>query len=46
MKELNEILYDILLKFDLEKNSNNKFKVNQALIKDYFNSPNVQKNKI
>ena len=45
MKELNKILYDILLKFDLEKNSNNKFKVNQALIKDYFNSPNVQKNK-
>ena len=37
MKELNKILYDILLKIDLKKDSNNEFKMNPDLIKNYFN---------
>ena len=36
MKELNKILYDILLKIDLKKENNNSFKLNQALILNYF----------
>ena len=34
MKELNKILYDILLKLDL--NLNNKFSINPDLLKKYF----------
>ena len=34
MKELNKILYDILLKIDL--NLNNKFTINDNLFKKYF----------
>ena len=36
MKEFNKILYDILLKIDLKKDSNNEFKMNSDLIKKYF----------
>ena len=37
MKEFNKILYDILLKINLEKNPK-KFKINQKLINQYFES--------
>ena len=36
MKDLNNILYDILLKVDLNEISNEKFKLNKNLIKRYF----------
>ena len=36
MKEFNKIMYDILLKLNLENKSNNKFKINHALILKYF----------
>ena len=36
MKELNKILYDILLKLDLQKDDEQKFKINLDLIKNYF----------
>tara|TARA_B100000035_G_scaffold311511_2_gene321175 strand:- start:60 stop:557 length:498 start_codon:yes stop_codon:yes gene_type:complete len=36
MKELNKILYDILLKIDLKKEKKNEFKMNSDLIKNYF----------
>ena len=39
MKEFNKILYDILLKLNLEK-KNNTFKINQELIKTYFENLN------
>ena len=46
MKDFNKILYDILLKIDLEKNSN-KFKVNPVLILSYFNTlKNEDKSKL
>ena len=38
MKELNKILYDILLKIDLKNSENKKFLANPDLIKKYFNS--------
>tara|TARA_E500000178_G_scaffold332673_1_gene366775 strand:+ start:806 stop:1309 length:504 start_codon:yes stop_codon:yes gene_type:complete len=38
MKELNKILYDILLKIDLNKNDNKGFKLNKDLLKKYFTS--------
>ena len=37
MKEFNKVLYDILLKIDLSKTDNKTFKINPALIKNYFN---------
>jgi len=36
MKEFNKILYDILLKIDLEKVDNYNFNINIELIKKYF----------
>tara|TARA_E500000178_G_C16986685_1_gene738619 strand:+ start:632 stop:1135 length:504 start_codon:yes stop_codon:yes gene_type:complete len=36
MKEFNKILYDILLKIDLEKVGNYNFNINIKLIKKYF----------
>jgi hypothetical protein len=36
MKEFNKILYDILLKIDLDKNLKNKFKINHILALKYF----------
>ena len=36
MKEFNKILYDILLKLDLNKDNNDKFEINVKLIKNYF----------
>lgn len=38
MKELNKILYDILLKIDLNKNDNKGFKLNKDLLNKYFTS--------
>ncbi len=43
MKEFNKILYDILLKINLEKTPK-KFKINQKLINQYFES--LKSNKI
>jgi cytochrome b pre-mRNA-processing protein 3 len=43
MKEFNKILYDILLKLDLEKNSD-KFKINSNLILNYFECLNTNEN--
>ena len=42
MKELNKILYDILLKIDL--NLNNKFSVNEDLFIKYFSLAKDEKN--
>ena len=36
MKEFNKILYDILLKIDLNKKDNKTFKINSSLMKNYF----------
>ena len=36
MKEFNKILYDILLKLDQKKETNNSFQLNQSLIFKYF----------
>ena len=36
MKELNKILYDILLKFELNNNLEDKFKINPLLVSKYF----------
>ena len=41
MKEFNKILYDILLKIDIKKDSKNEFKMNSDLIKNYFTGFNV-----
>ena len=38
MKDLNKILYDILLKLDEKKNNNNEFKLSKTLIIKYFSS--------
>jgi cytochrome b pre-mRNA-processing protein 3 len=43
MKEFNKILYDILLKLDLDKNNSNSFKINHNLISKYFNELNDPK---
>ena len=48
MKDLNKILYDILLKIFTENSSNNEFSINFNLIKKYFknfNDPNDEKYK-
>jgi len=44
MKELNKILYDILLKIDLKSSENKKFTPNPDLIKKYFNCFKNQEN--
>ena len=36
MKEMNKILYDILLKIDLKISNKNKFEINENLIIKYF----------
>ena len=38
MKDFNKILYDILLKLDLDQNDNKKFRMNFLLIKKYFST--------
>ena len=43
MKEFNKILYDILLKLNSET-QNNKFAINEKLLKSYFNSLNNHQN--
>ena len=43
MKELNKIMYDILLKLNTEKYKNG-FKINHSLILSYFNSLKDKKN--
>ena len=43
MKEFNKILYDILLKLNLET-ENNKFTINEKLLKSYFSSLNNYQN--
>ena len=43
MKEFNKILYDILLKLDLDKDNSNSFKINHNLISKYFNELNDPK---
>ena len=42
MKDFNKILYDILLKLDLNKDDNKNFKINSSLIRNYFNSLNTK----
>lgn len=42
MKEFNKILYDILLKLDLNKDDNKNFKINSTLMKSYFESFNTK----
>lgn len=37
MKELNQILYDILLKLDKKKENNEDFKLNESLVSSYLN---------
>ena len=47
MKELNKILYDILLKLELKDNENqNIFKLNDNLVKKYFESLNNEKKSV
>ena len=36
MKDLNKILYDILIKIDLKKDSKTEFEISPELIKKYF----------
>ena len=36
MKDLNKILYDILLKIDQKRDVNNSFELNQSLVLNYF----------
>ena len=43
MKEFNKIVYDILLKLNSET-QNNKFAINEKLLKSYFNSLNNHQN--
>ena len=43
MKEFNKILYDILLKLNSET-ENNKFSINEKLLKSYFSSLNNHQN--
>ena len=43
MKELNKILYDILLKLDLNEENGNIIKINHNLISKYFTDLNDQK---
>ena len=43
MKDFNKILYDILLKLELNDNKSNKFKINQKLVSKYFTELNEAK---
>ena len=43
MKDLNKILYDILLKIDLNKITYEKFKINKNLVKGYFKPTDQRK---
>ena len=43
MKDLNKILYDILLKIDLSATSKNKIKINDKIIFKYFSHKEVKK---
>ena len=38
MKELNKILYDILIKLEMDEKTNNTFKINHKLLFKYFSS--------
>ena len=38
MKELNKILYDILIKLEIDEKSNNTFKINHKLLFKYFSN--------
>jgi len=44
MKEFNKILYDILLKLDQKKDTNNSFRLNQSLIFNYFDELKANNN--
>ena len=44
MKEFNKILYDILLKLQLDETNQYKLKINHKLIYKYFNSLKDPKN--
>ena len=44
MKELNKILYDILLKIDLKKDNDDSFELNFEIIKKYFTSLKKENN--
>ena len=43
MKELNKVLYDILLKIELSSKKDSQFNLNHALISKYFNELNDYK---
>lgn len=45
MKEFNKILYDILLKIDLNSKESSSFSINENLLKDYFIVFKTTKNK-
>ena len=45
MKDFNKILYDILLKIDLEKDKSESFKINNDLVSKYFSSLKGKSNK-
>ena len=46
MKDLNKILYDILLKIDKSKEIKNEFEINGKIISEYLNQKNQKKWKI
>ena len=43
MKDFNKILYDILLKIDIEKDKSESFRINYDLVSKYFNSLKEEK---
>ena len=43
MKDLNKILYDILLKIDKSKEIKNEFEINEKIISEYLNQKNQKK---
>ena len=43
MKDLNKILYDILLKIDKSKEIKNEFEINGKIISEYLNQKNQKK---
>ena len=42
MKDLNKILYDILLKIDKSKEIKNEFEINGKIISEYLNQKNLE----
>ena len=42
MKELNKIMYDILLKIESKESNDKNFKVNDKLLEKYFNLSNIK----